>query len=320
MNSLDVFTLVVAVLAAVIVFRLILPNLLVLLGKSPLRNGMAGGAEDASCYWLHQIDADLYEGMTTLGFKPLGVYWEQMPTSRRFVEVVFSRPGEPCYGMLYPNDQIMPRRASFLTVFASGAVVFTKNYRGGVEIDQADFRAEGVQSLLPPRPPEEEAAPDPSPETEATLVSFAGPTARRADLDQRASLVETLEWHLQNVAEFLDWGHPLPPAFDADGFLTAQHRYHAHPLLRRKYQATMGNLLRTKLAALSTAPMLLGWQLGVRHPLPWCVLLLEGLIGLYLRFGCSSAAKIRILRTLSVEKPAPPTVKADDAISPEFKP
>jgi hypothetical protein len=308
MHSFDPFTLVVAVLSAVIVFWLILPNLLVLLGASPIRNGMAGGAEDASCYGLHDVDADLYEGITALGFKPVGVYWEKMmPTSRRFVEVVFSGPGEPCYGVLYPNHQIMPRRASFLTVFESGAVVFTKNYAGGVEIDQADFRAEGAQSLLPPQLPEDGAAFDSSAWAQTRLVSSPRSAARRTDLDLRASLADTLERHRQNVAEFLAVGHPLPPAFDADGFITAQHRYHAHPLLRGKYQASMGSLLQTKLVALSTAPLLLAWQLGVTHPVPWCVLLVEGLIGLYLRFGCSSATRIRILRTLSGEKPAPPS-------------
>jgi hypothetical protein len=69
----------------------------------------------------------------------------------------------------------------------------------------------------------------------------------------------------------------------------------------------MGNLLRTKLAALSFVPLLLGWKLGIRHPAPWCALLLEGLVGLYLRFGCSSATKINILRKLSGQNPAPPS-------------
>ncbi len=307
MDSLATFTLVVAVLAVVIVIRLILPNVLVLLGQSPLRNGMAGDADEASRHWLQDVDADLYEDMTSLGFRPVGVYWEQMPTARRFVEVVFSRPGEPCYGMLYPNHQIMPRRAAFLTVFESGAVVFTKNYAGGVEIHQADFWAEGAQSFLPPPLPEEEVGLDSSAGTEARLVSYSRPAMAHTNLDLRASLADTLERHLQNVAEFLAQGHPLPPAFNAEEFITAQHRYHAHPRLRRKYQATMGHLLQRKLVALGSIPLFLAWQLGVTHPAPWCVLLVEGLIGLCLRFGCSSATKIRLLRTLNGEKPAPPS-------------
>src|SRR5438105_8857674 len=117
MDLLAAFTVVVAILSLLIVIWLILPNLLVLLGQSPVRNGWAGSAEDAGCHWLHGLDEDLYEGMAGLGFKPVGIYWEQMPTSHRFLEFVFARPGEPGYGVLYPNNQIMPRRASFLTVF-----------------------------------------------------------------------------------------------------------------------------------------------------------------------------------------------------------
>lgn len=107
-------TIVLAAVSLLIVVRLCLPNVLVLLGRSPLQNGFTGGSEEVSAYWLHNVDENLYEEMLALGFQPLGVYWEQMPFTRRFTEYVFTRPGTYCYGILYPNDQIMPKRASFL--------------------------------------------------------------------------------------------------------------------------------------------------------------------------------------------------------------
>src|SRR5579859_5228890 len=111
---------VLAVVAVLIVVRLCLPNVFIVLGRSPLQNGFSGGPEGVSAYWLNNVDESLHEEMLALGFQPLGVYWEQMPFTRRFTEYVFNRPGTNSYGILYPNDQILPRRASFFTVFLSG--------------------------------------------------------------------------------------------------------------------------------------------------------------------------------------------------------
>ncbi|HEV3443350.1 MAG TPA: hypothetical protein VG099_01850, partial [Gemmataceae bacterium] len=150
----DTFTLVLAIVSVLIVIRLLLPEILVLLGRNPVQNGMAGGSEDADLYWPTRLDGDLYQEMIALGFRPLGTYWEQMPFMRRFEEFVLHRPGEKCFGILYPNNQIMPRRASFFTVFETGGVAFTKNYSGGVEVQEGDFlavgaRTEPVQDLPP---------------------------------------------------------------------------------------------------------------------------------------------------------------------------
>src|SRR5262249_3414244 len=60
---------------------------------------------------------------------------------RTFLEFVFASRAHRCFAMLSPRDQLMPRRATLLTVFTDGAVVFTKNYRGGIEADEAEFFA-----------------------------------------------------------------------------------------------------------------------------------------------------------------------------------
>ena len=57
----DNITVALAILSMLILFRLLLPNILAVLGLSPLNNGFAGGPEDANCYWPTQLDDDLYQ-------------------------------------------------------------------------------------------------------------------------------------------------------------------------------------------------------------------------------------------------------------------
>lgn len=126
------------------------PQLLVVLKRSQIRGGFQGGPEEAARYWLHSIDEEHFQQLAGLGFTPVGVYWETADFKRTFRQFVFTKPAERCFAMLYPRDQIMPRRASFLTVFSDGAVVFTKNYQGGVQAKEPDFHSGG---LPPPRMP-----------------------------------------------------------------------------------------------------------------------------------------------------------------------
>jgi hypothetical protein len=153
----DTITLALAIVSTLILLRLFLPNICAVLGLRTLKNGFKGGPEDANSCWPTKLDDDLYQEMLALGFQPVGTCWEQLPFTRRFEEFVFTRPGEKCFGLLYPNDQIMPRRGSFFTVFETGGVVFTKNYCGGVEVQEADFLATGARTeparhLPPPAP------------------------------------------------------------------------------------------------------------------------------------------------------------------------
>jgi hypothetical protein len=335
----DTLTLALAVVSTLILIRLLLPNILAVLGLSQLQNGFAGGLEDASGYWPSRIDDDLYKEMLALGFQPVGTYWEQMPFTRRFEEFVFTRPGEKCFGILYPNDQIMPRRGSFITVFETGGVAFTKNYCGGIEAQDGDFLATGattepVRDLPPP------AMVSPwkpivfclvvglllvalvngsdrwlSPDQRIMLGVLSGlavvaalfqirpqratprcPERQPVDHDLRLPLPETLARHRLNVNRLIADGQRPPALFDAEEFLASQQRYYRHPRLRRQLLACMGVLLVAKLIMLAALPAIFLHSLGVNHPLPWSVLLLEGLVGLYLRYGCSSATVVSILR------------------------
>jgi hypothetical protein len=341
----DPITLALAILSTFILIRLLLPNILAVLGLSSLKNGFAGGPEDANWYWPSKVDGDLYQEMLALGFQPEGTNWEQLPFTRRFEQFVFTRPGEKCFGLLYPNDQIMPRRGSFFTVFETGGVVFTKNYCGGVEVQEGDFLATGARTDpardVPPAPP----APASSfgkpivfclaaGVLTATLVPGANrwlnydqrvmlrvlgavvigtlfktrrqaaappcpvpqPAEKPLDLDLRIPLAETLARHRLNVNRFIAQRQQLPAVFDGEEFIATQQRYYRHPRLRRQRQSTMWTLLLSKLMVLAPLPTIFFCSLGVRDPLPWGILLVEGLVGLYLRYGCSSATVLNILR------------------------
>jgi hypothetical protein len=142
-------TLVLAVGSVLLAGWLCLPQLLNLERGPKIQNGFDGGPEEAGRYWLHEIDEELRDEIGRLGFQPVGVYWEKADLGRTFHEYVFAGPANPGFAILYPNSQIMPRRAAFLTVFTSGAVVFTKNYKGGLEAEENDFLATAPGQPVP---------------------------------------------------------------------------------------------------------------------------------------------------------------------------
>ncbi len=338
----DTLTLTLAILSTLILIRLLLPNIFAVLGLITLKNAFAGGPDDAYSYWPSRIDDDLYQEMLALGFQPVGTCWEQLPFTRRFEEFVFTRPGEKCFGVLLPNDQIMPRRGWFLTVFETGGVVFTKNYCGGIEVQEGDLLATGARTDpvrdLPPQP---EAPPRSSWKSivfclavgllllmllsdsdgemsfyeRVMLGVLSGvvligvllqilpqaaalhrPARQPGDLDLRIPLAETLARHRLNVNRLLAQGQQLPAVFDAHEFLATQQRYYRHPTLRSQLQSAMCILLLGKMMLLAPLPAILFYSLGAGDPLPWSLLLVEGLVGLYLRYGCSSATVVNILR------------------------
>jgi hypothetical protein len=119
--------------------------------------------------------------------------------------------------------------------------------------------------------------------------------SRREDLNLRIPLAETLARHRLNVNRLLAQGQQAPARFDADEFIAMQQRYYAHPRLRHQFQSSMAWLLRGKLIVLAVLPGVLFARLGLGSALPWGALLVEGLLGLFLRYGCSSATVIRLL-------------------------
>ncbi len=130
------------------------------------------------------------------------------------------------------------------------------------------------------------------------------PEWEKVDLDLRIPLAETLARHRLNVNRLIAQGQQLPVTFDGQEFLASQRRYYGHPRLRRQHQSTMWTLLLTKLFVLAPLPAIFFYRQGVHDPLPWGVLFAEGLVGLYLRYGCSSAEVVKILRGCLRDKKA----------------
>lgn len=262
---------------------LLWPRLLVVLGRRQLQNGFSGGPEELQSHWLLDVDAELVEQLTGFGFQPLGLYWERMSQSRTFRELVYVSPADQCFGLLYPNSQIMPHRASCLTVFADGAVVQTKNYDGGVKGNRADFVV---------------GAPPSAVSFEATPAE-----APAEDLDYRAPLDEVLQVHRARVQRFVAAGRVPRVAADCELFLHIQQKYHEHPYLTSQHRSAELTNSMSYLFVLVAGPVVLGMSYGFDHPAPWLVLALEGVVGLAVRYGFSSAQKIAFLRRLGGDAP-----------------
>ena len=157
-NPMEPVILILAVVSVLLAFWSCLPELWVLCRRPKIQNGFVGSPEEvAAGDCRHEVDEDLVEELAALRCQPVGLFWEKMKFGRIFHELVFANAKEPGFAILYPNRQIGPRRASFLTVFTSGAVVFTKNYSGGLEAHEDDFIAGGLKPPAPPLEPVAEA-------------------------------------------------------------------------------------------------------------------------------------------------------------------
>lgn len=285
MESVAIGLLIVSLLLAA---WLCLPEIIVLCGWPCICNGFDGGPKDVTASRCPDVDEDLFEEFADLGFEPVGIYWEKTRFGRTFHELVFANSAHPGFGMLYPNNQIGPRRAAFLTVFTDGAVVFTKNYQGGVEADEEDFCA-GVPGKPPP----------------------SGGNDFKVDF--RASVEDVLREHRRLVADFIEAGHKPVPRSGQVSFLKVQELYNKYPVICREFLAAEKLILGVKLGFLVLAPGVLACWLGPTHPAPWGCLLCEGLLLAAIRYGMSSARVVKMLTLPSgVASPSPPASKPYD--------
>lgn len=115
------------------------------------------------------------------------------------------------------------------------------------------------------------------------------------DLDVRVPLSTLFQVHEERVAGFVGEGHVLPARFDCDEFLQAQQRYVRHPRVWWQFAGAMLGLLVVQLILLLLPATIAAGATGLADPAPWATLAATGLVGLYLRFGCSSAGVVRIV-------------------------
>jgi hypothetical protein len=244
--------------------------------------------------------------------------------------------------MLYPNSQIMPRRASFMTVFTSGAVAFTKNYRGGVESVADDFHASG---LGPAVVPQEEAPKAPEASRAGTVCGllmglgaagaiYLSATNRsiphwaylagvgvvlvgmkllgggratpqqndEPDMNYRAPLDEVLAKHREIVERFIQEGHVPVSGKTEDAFLQIQQTYYEHRVVSGLHRAAEIMNLIGMLIFLLAPAGIVAAFCGLDHAAPWAVMLFSCAIVATFRYGMSTATVVRVLHRLFENK------------------
>jgi hypothetical protein len=325
---------------------LCLPELLFLLGLSRIQWGITGGPEEIPAGPWRGVPEQLLVELQALGFVPLGVCSEKLPAHKTFVSYVYAAPNGDCFctvNHLFVNDA---PRASFLTTFRTGAVVFTQNYTGGREANEETFRAGPPKDADAPRPPmEEEPAKSRAWQWTASLglASLAGvlchaksiddglvwalllvpiafvwmgkkqPACKprpQADVpvDARLPLNGVLEEHRRRVRQFSLASHIPMPCLTLDDRILAKDVYYAHPSTMRSLRGTLLFLWLVKLGFLVALPVLLAVNLGAEHVAIWAVLLGECLLALLMRhFGYPVLVALdRMVRKGEAESEASP--------------
>jgi hypothetical protein len=301
MNESVDLRMVLQMASVALMLALFLPRFLVVLGWRKLEHGFRGGSEELAAYWDYKIDEDLIGQLAALGFRPVGINWERMNGGRTYWAAVFVSETERSFAMLYPNDQIMPRRAAFLSVSNEGAVVYTKNYHGGIMGQEKDFIAGSPGEK---EPEHHSADSDAESDAPAGLVEMLR-KARKTDRDFRAPLDEVLAEHRRCLSRCFQARDVTSVDQDFQSFLEVQQKFYAHPFVRRVHRSGEILLLAITAFSLSIIPGALACCLGSQHPAPWIALNLECVIGLVMRYGLSSAQLHRILRSVPGDKPKP---------------
>lgn len=229
----------VAVAAAVVFLWICVPHLLLATGLDFFRNGARGGPADNDPEGKGEVYADLHSQLLALGFEPFGVYWEKVifkPRSEEFMFLHRASNDLATVTRLAGGDP----RASFVTVFISGAAVFTASYSRPREEDD-DYLANGF----------------PTTALDAVLAA-----------------------HRHAVNEFKDRGlKPVELTSLAD-VVRAERTYFYNPAVRRAFQKNYSDIFLLHAGFLIVPPAavaLVCWCAGMPMVLAWLVLLGMGL-------------------------------------------
>jgi hypothetical protein len=182
------------------------PEVLKLTQIRRFRNGILAGPEGVAFEDLPEQHAAMGFQLLHLGFKPLGVYWEGDDPRRTFTEYVYESREEGCYASLYGFGRA-DARMSFITVFADGAQVHTKNFALGVEADEEDLWAGGIATR---------------------------------DLQQ------VLARHRQAAARFVADGHAPERERSLEEYTRFQYDYYYHPVNYPGFRKDWKMMLQTK--------------------------------------------------------------------------
>lgn len=320
MDWLEMLGIILAVGGVTLAVWVCLPDLLLLLGLTGIRQGVEASREGVVPCPGNPISEDLDAEVTALGFDPAGVYWETIPAHKVFREYVYASKTSDCYALVYQLFDNDPPRVAFITGFVEQAYVLTQNYRHGLTADRATFRAGGLPLPEGSRPPAQPDAPcgsgrwvwavfvlslpgglfylglDPSwwkwvfVAVAAGLAVFmigesaeAEPSQNNGPLPDRDPLSEVLAEHYRRLAHFRSLGYTIRPASDIDDFLQLQQGYHQHPVPWWELRSATLLLLPVKVGFLALGPAILAYFLGIAHPLVGAALFLASLSVLYFR-------------------------------------
>jgi hypothetical protein len=153
-------TLLVGLASIAFAVWLCLPDVLFLLGLSRIHRGVIGGPETVDVGTMGSVSEELFFELHALGFSPAGAFWEMLPAHKMFREDVFVRARADCFARAYRLWKNDPPRASFLTVFSDGSIVNTKNYWGGLEVNEETIWAGGIGPRDDHTPTEQQPAAD----------------------------------------------------------------------------------------------------------------------------------------------------------------
>jgi hypothetical protein len=226
-------TVILQAAAAVAVLWICLPDLLDLLGLA-FRNGIDGGPSDVEPDGTDPSHEDFHRQLLALGFVPLGRYWEGMRFGKTFQEFAYASEREGCFASMFGLAH-KDHHVAFLTTFADGAAVITKNIDGLV-LATDDLRAVFV------------------------------PTNVLADI---------LAEHRRHVGEFRAGGHVPACDCTLEGFRAAESAYYHNRSQRaRRVKAVAGNIVvRLVVVAVLFLPMVFLLGLRPHGPSFWLGLL-----------------------------------------------
>ena len=195
-----------------------LPDVLFLVGLTRIKRGNLAGSNDARCKPGPMVTHEISQQLTYLGFTPVGVYWEQMPAHKRFLEAVFVSKTGDCFATVYRLFNNDDARVAFKTAFEDGAYVLTQNYLGGSDTRDETLWTGGLENV---------------------------------------SLVDVVAEHRGRIEHFVIAGHKPLPAVSMDDHIEAECIYMDHPRMRSDHYRTVGALFAGKVGVLLGGPWLL---------------------------------------------------------------
>jgi hypothetical protein len=121
MNTQEMLTTVVQIIAISLAVMVCLPHLLLWLGVRRYRNGIYGGPEDLTPNDEQDTYGKKYEQLLAHDFQPLGMHWSQIGRTISTESYVFGSSRHRCLAQIYSRSHNL----YLVTAFKGGDVIYT---------------------------------------------------------------------------------------------------------------------------------------------------------------------------------------------------